>query len=1061
MTTSPLRVFLSHTSELREFPTGGSFVAEAEKAVTESGDAIANMEYFPAADELAAAVCRQKVLEAEVYVGIIGLRYGSPVRDQPDLSYTELEFRAAEEAKRPRLIFLLDEDAALPIPASRQYDDDPDLRARQRTFRSEVRQGLVARKVATPEDLRLELYKALQELRRETERRIAAGLEREQQPPDRPAARRAKFINPPPMTPPTWFQDRHVETAKAGDFLADQGLRWLTVVGRGGVGKTAMICRLLKAVEAGRLPDDAGELTVDGIIYLTPSGGHPVSFPNLYEDLTRLLPEETVARLKAQADDPRLSPKELMLALLEEFPAGRSVVLLDNLEDLIDKSTLGLINGALDEALRALLTAPQHGVKVIATTRVVPQQTLQGAFGRHRRLDLDAGLGVEEAIAMLRSMDADGKLGLRDCPHQVLELVHKRTRGFPRALEAVVASLETNRDLDLTAVLAQLERLESGDVVQVLVGEAFEQLDPLGQQVMRALAVYRAPVPPVAVDFLLQPFLPAIDSGPVLGRLVNMYFARRDAGRYYLHQVDRDYAFKSISVEQLAGSLAERPTFSKEVLLARAADYFAETRTPRDSWKTLDDLAPQLTEFELRFVNRDYDTAAALVDQIDADALSKWGYDGQVVELRERLRGRLHDDYFRMTNEGSLAGSYLTLGQTHLAIEYYEQALTIARETGDRNGEGTWLSGLGQCYIALGQTKRAITYFEQALTIARETGDPYREGACLSGLGQCYADLGQTKPAITYFEQALTIARETGDRNGEGIRLGGLGSRYAELGQTKRAITHFEQALTVARETGDRNGEGTWLGSLGNTYADLGQTKRAIEHYQQALTIARDSKYTYLQGAALICLADLYRETDEGELAATNYQEALALAEKSQNAQLLSEGRLGRSILRLYQGDNAEALDDAIFATTAAEKTLLPQVQLVLGICYIRLGDLDQSQAALQAAVSLAEFEGTGSTGRLGTAYVQGATLAGLAVLAGLEPSVVQRASELFQEAFNIGSSFMILSRTIKLIELILPLDQYEVKMLTHPLVKQLERFASDDGAPVPLLVKLHRTYNV
>ena len=78
--------------------------------------------------------------------------------------------------------------------------------------------------------------------------------------------------------------------------------------------------------------------------------------------------------------------------------------------------------------------------------------------------------------------------------------------------------------------------------MEVLVGEAFSRLDPLAQQVMQALAVYPVPVPPVAVDYLLQPYQPAIDAAPVLARLVNMQFVRRDAGRYYLHQVDRDYA---------------------------------------------------------------------------------------------------------------------------------------------------------------------------------------------------------------------------------------------------------------------------------------------------------------------------------------------------------------------------------------------------------------------------------------------------------------------------------------------------------------------------------------
>jgi len=57
-------------------------------------------------------------------------------------------------------------------------------------------------------------------------------------------------------------------------------------------------------------------------------------------------------------------------------------------------------------------------------------------------------------------------------------------------------------------------------VVEVLVGEAFSRLDGLAQQVMQALAIYPVPVPPVAIDYLLQPYQPAIDATPVLARLV-------------------------------------------------------------------------------------------------------------------------------------------------------------------------------------------------------------------------------------------------------------------------------------------------------------------------------------------------------------------------------------------------------------------------------------------------------------------------------------------------------------------------------------------------------------
>jgi hypothetical protein len=257
MELGALRVFLSHTSELRQYPPGGSFVVAAERAVSRAREAVVDMAYFAAREEQPAAVCRQQVQDANVYVGIIGFRYGSPVRDEPGLSYTELEFQAATELGLPRLVFLLDEDAVLPLP--RGYLSDPVYEQRQQAFRARAKDaGITVQRVDSPERLEMLLYQALTELRRRTEERIESGLQRERKPEDKPAVRRTKFVNPPPMTPPSWFQDRHVETGLIGDFLRDEGLRLLAVVGRGGVGKTAMVCRLLKALEAGRLPDEGG-----------------------------------------------------------------------------------------------------------------------------------------------------------------------------------------------------------------------------------------------------------------------------------------------------------------------------------------------------------------------------------------------------------------------------------------------------------------------------------------------------------------------------------------------------------------------------------------------------------------------------------------------------------------------------------------------------------------------------------------------------------------------------------------------------------------------------------
>src|SRR6266498_3772053 len=127
------RVFLSHTSELREHPRERSFIAAAEAAVIRADYSLADMAYFTARDFPPADVCREGV-------------------------------EAATRAGKPRLIFQLDTDAPnMPLPPSQAFDAR--YHRRQLAFRDRLRgSGLTVSEVASPADLEVKLFQALKEL---------------------------------------------------------------------------------------------------------------------------------------------------------------------------------------------------------------------------------------------------------------------------------------------------------------------------------------------------------------------------------------------------------------------------------------------------------------------------------------------------------------------------------------------------------------------------------------------------------------------------------------------------------------------------------------------------------------------------------------------------------------------------------------------------------------------------------------------------------------------------------------------------------------------------------
>ncbi len=199
-------------------------MAEAERAVSAAGHVIVDMADFPADGRPAAQVCAERVLGCDVYVGVLGTRYGSPVLDKPEVSYTELEFDTATAAGLPRLVFVLDTSAAdVGIPLDQLMDLE--FGAQQEAFRRQVQaSGLVTQSYAGPDQLGRLVERSLREL---------AAVRRDPDP------QRNTLWNVPARNPGFTGRDELLAAARdalvAGDRTVVQALQ-----GMGGVGKTQL-----------------------------------------------------------------------------------------------------------------------------------------------------------------------------------------------------------------------------------------------------------------------------------------------------------------------------------------------------------------------------------------------------------------------------------------------------------------------------------------------------------------------------------------------------------------------------------------------------------------------------------------------------------------------------------------------------------------------------------------------------------------------------------------------------------------------------------------------------
>lgn len=678
------------------------------------------------------------------------------------------------------------------------------------------------------------------------------------------------LINLLPLDSSQRFFGRERERAELGRLLAERP-RLLGVYGRGGVGKTALLCRALLDLAA------SGPFPYAGTVSLGPTTTG-VDWTRIVEDFARLLPEAGRAALLRDAHQPGRTPRQNAHTLLGHLRGGHYLLVLDQAERLINP----LSGEVIDRDLRALLLTVlrQGGPLTVAHTTRAPGAIPAAWMSWERSVHLTDGLTAPEAAALLRACDPDGRAGLRKSSDEQLAPIARATAGLPRALEAV-AGLLLERPLLSLAELCEAPGRFLGEANGWVVGQVLGQLPPELLRVLEVLALFGGPVPRAALAHVLRPFLAEETLGGLLQRLIRSHLVQHDpaAGTFALHAIDRDYAYQRIPTHgdetSAAGVLYCRRT------LHRLAAAYHRSVTPVPT--TPGDAEGRLHEFEHLLAAQEGDQAAEVLLTL-GPPLTQWGQLSRLARLHSALCGHVADSTLargHLIAQGRALGALgraadaaaplqeaqalaqaagdaqgeldallelAALARSRLSEPggqrewqaVTEQALAVARNVQDQAGRAAALRGIGDLCLSAGVLGQARGAYREALLEVCHKADRTQEGALLYRLGLVHAEFWELEAARSLLTEALHLNGEHPGPAAEAATLGALGTVLAGQGDLRAAADHTRRALALQRQGGDRPGECWNLGNLGIWALLEGEPQRAVVHLRDAVNLARD-----------------------------------------------------------------------------------------------------------------------------------------------------------------------------------------------------------------------------
>jgi predicted ATPase/DNA-binding XRE family transcriptional regulator len=453
--------------------------------------------------------------------------------------------------------------------------------------------------------------------------------------------------------------------------------------------------------------------------------------------------------------------------------------------------------------------------------------------------------------------------------------------GIPLALELAASRMSL---LSLPALVERLHRpldiLTSGHrrtrSLRATLDWSYDLLDPAARRVFATLAAFHGGFDVAAVEAVHGDPTVVLDALQALvdvGLLVRGSLA---VGRLSMLDPVREYARERLGAAEPEVSrrhlvhyvdLAEQVV--PELTGTRQTEYLALLERDHDNFLAA-----------LRFATGHAPYEALRL----AGALWRfWQLRGYLVEGQRQVTAVLtaHSGFTDLRGPLTYGAAVLCFSQGDLAAAagWARDSLRLHRNAGDERGTAKVLNVLGNVARERGDYLEATTLYEQSLAMSRELDDLTGVGITINNLGTVARYRGDLAAARRLHDESLRLRVRLGDLGGVANCLENLAHTALDAGDPTSAITYARGSLTRREQLGDRHGMAVTLVTLAAAYRARGDLADAGECTDEALALGHTTNDVWVVATALATMAEIAGDRKDwsavARLAGTlsNYQE--------------------------------------------------------------------------------------------------------------------------------------------------------------------------------------------